>query len=165
MVLKLVEINYFEESYLELKFSWKKFIQSFFPAIIIALIIFVLIWAGNYFDPLGENIFLTSFSSFLSNNWLVIILFILVLSVWEYIFKVFRKTKLRYIAPFFDSVGMFFGFWIIALIFYGLKLFIEATELHIFFSFLHDFFYDQTILLFCLIIIINYSNFFLKDRK
>jgi hypothetical protein len=151
--------------YYKQKFSWKKFVQSFFPPIIIGVFIFILIWIINYFDPLGESILLSSIITFFENNWFFFILFILIFSVWDYINNVF-KNSLRFVAPLINSISIMFAFWIIGLIFNGLKLFLEQDHFaNVFLSFLHDLVYQQTLILFVLILLINYSKFFLKDYK
>jgi hypothetical protein len=157
--------NLIDDIYSKQKFSWKKFIQSFFPPIIMGIFIFIFIWVINYFDPLGENILLSSIIIFFENNWLLFILLILIFSVWDYLNKVFKKS-LRFIAPLINSISIMFAFWIIGLIFNGLKLFLEQDHFaNVFLSFLHDLVYQQTLILFVLILLISYSKFFLKDYK
>jgi len=162
-----LENDYFiEQAYSETKFSWKKFIQSFLPPIIFAFVILIMIWVFDYFNPVGENILLNYINTFFLNNWFTFIFFILIFSVWDYLFKIFYKSKLRYIAPIVSSLGAIFAIWIIALIFKGLSLLLEIENpFYLFFTFLYDLFYSQTILLFCLILLIYYSKFFLNDYK
>jgi hypothetical protein len=155
----------FGDYYIE-KFSWKKFLHSFLAAFILAIFFFILIWVVGYFDPIGENIFLTHFNLFLVNNWFFIVGFVFVISIWDYLFGLFKKTKLRYINPFFESFSVFFGIWLISIVINGLKLFVEeGNELNLFLGFLNNLFYSQTLLLFVLILLIYYSKFFLKDNE
>ncbi|MDD3083643.1 MAG: hypothetical protein PHP82_01335 [Candidatus ainarchaeum sp.] len=129
-----------------------------------AIFFLILIWVIEYFNPAGENIILNHLNLFLLNNWIIIVLFVLIMGVWDYLYRIFGNSRLRYFAPFFDSIGTFFAFWVIGIIFNGLRLFIESDNpLNIFLAFLHDLVYGQTVLLFLLILFALYSKFFLKN--
>ncbi len=164
-MITMVDNNLFDEVYLDKKFSFKRVFQAIVAAGAMAIALLILIWILEYFNPTKENIVLFHLNEFFIYNWYFIAGFVLIIGIWDYLYKIFSTTKIRYFAPFFDALSTFFAVWIIAIILNGLRLFIETDNfLNIFLRFLYDLFYQQTILLFLLLILVFYSKFFLKDR-
>lgn len=156
----------FGEVYTSKKFKIKKFLRPIVAALAMAVALLILIWALGYFNQSGDNFILTNLNNFFINNWYFIAGFVLVIGVWDYLYGLYYKKPIRYLAPFFDALSAFFAIWLIAVILNGLRIFIEAdNRLNIFLRFLHDLFYEQTILLGLLLILIYYSKFFLHDRN
>jgi hypothetical protein len=94
----------------------------------------------------------------------VIVAFVLLISLWDYLYSLY-KPKLVYINPLIDSIGVFFGFWLVASILYGLKFFVEPENVaNLFLSVMHDIFYQLNILLFLLFLFVSYGKFLLQKK-
>lgn len=157
---------FFDAVYSERQFSVKKFLRAFVAAGAMAIFLLLLMWVIEYFNPANENIILTKLNLFLVENWLFIVGFILIISVWEYLYGVFKTTKIRYLAPLLDAFGIFFALWLIAVILRGLILFVTADSPFIpVLRFLYDLVYSQPVLIFVFLILVFYSNFLLTDRN
>ena len=146
------------------EFSFKKFAHAIVSSVAFAIALLVVMWIINYFNVTAQIEVLTSILDFLNAYWIVLVAFVLLISLWDYLYSVY-KSKLKYIKPAIDAIGILFGLWIIAIILYGLRVFTETTNpINVFLEFLHTIFYEQTLLLFLLFLFISYSKFFLKDR-
>ena len=162
----MVDSGLFDDVYREQKFSFKIFLRSFVAAGAMAVFLLILIWVLEYFNPAGENFILTHLNLFLIYNWFFIVAFILIISIWDYLYKIFKTSKLRYFAPLFDAFGTFFAIWLIAVLLNALTLFLDPQNIaNPFLKFLYDLFYSLPVLLFILILLVYYSKFFLMDRR
>lgn len=162
----MVDNKLFDEIYQEKKFSFKNFFRGFIAAGAMAVFLLILIWVLDYFNPAKENFILTHLNLFLVYNWFYIVIFILIISIWDYLYKIYKNSKLRYFAPLFDAIGTFFAIWLIAVLLNALTLFLDPQNSLIpFLKFLYDLIYSLPILVFVLLLLVFYSKFFLKDRK
>ena len=144
--------------------SGEVFFQPIVSSAALAVAILILIWIINYFNEGLKLEVLTGISGFLTTFWWVIVAFVLLISMWDYLYSLY-KPKLIYINPLIDSIGLFFGFWLVASILYGLKFFIEPENVaNLFLSIMHDIFYQLNILLFLLFLFISYGKFLLQKR-
>jgi hypothetical protein len=162
----VVDDKLFNEVYSVKKFNLKRFVRPIIAAFAMAVAMIILIWVFSYFNQGGENIILTHLELFFINNWYYIAGFVLVIGIWDYLYDVYEKTIIRYLAPSFDALSSFFAIWLISVILNGLRIFVnEGDQLNLFLKFLYDLFYQQTILLFVFLILVFYSKFFLNDRS
>lgn len=159
------EDNFLSDFFNSRKFSFKRFFQPIVASGVMAVFLLILIWVFEYLNADLDNFVIFHLHAFFVYNWFYIAGFVLIIGVWDYLYKTFKDSFLRYLSPIFDAFGVFFAIWIIGVILNGLRIFIESeSQLHIFFSFLYDLFYSQTILLAILLVLIYYSKFFLKER-
>lgn len=161
----MVNSKFLDDFFNSKKFSFKKFLQPIVGAGVLAVFLLILIWIFDYLNSELNNFVIFHLHEFFVYNWFYIVGFVLIIGIWDYLYKTFKDSFLRYFAPLFDAFGIFFAIWIISVILNGLRIFIESeSQLNLFFSFLHELFYSQPILLALLLILMYYSKFFLKDR-
>jgi hypothetical protein len=151
-------------AYYREEFNWKEFFHAFVSSAALAVALLISIWVIEYFNESLNLEILTKLAGFLETFWWVIVAFVLLISLWDYVYSLY-KPKLKYAKPLIDSIGLFFGFWLIASLFYGLTYFVEPGNVAILFlTIMHDVFYQLNILLFLLFLFISYGNFLLKTR-
>ncbi len=153
-----------DDYYSEKSFSWKKFFHAFISSAALAVALLITIWVINYFNAGLNQPVLAGINDFLIWNWWVLVAFVLLISLWDYFFKLY-KQKLRYVKPLIDAIGLIFGFWLVALILYGLKAFVDPADgINLFLNFMHDVFFQLHILLFLLFLFVSYAKFLLTDK-
>jgi hypothetical protein len=146
------------------QFSFKGLAHALVATAAFAVFILILSWVIDYFNSAWQIEVLTNLNIFLVNNWIILVLMVLLFSVWEYLLPVFRR-RLRYVKPLIDAIGLMFGLWLVAVILKGLTIFVEeGSEFAITFNFLHEMFFGLFYWLFLLFLFVSYSKFFLKEK-
>jgi hypothetical protein len=148
----------------EKSFSWKRFFHTFVSSAALAVTLLIAIWIIDYFNAGLQLEFLSKINGFLITFWWVLAAFVLLISLWDYLFTLFHK-KLKYFKPLIDAIGLIFGFWLVASILYGLTFFVQPeSNIILFLTFMHDIFYQLNILLFLLFLLVSYAKFLLSDK-
>ena len=145
-------------------FNWKRFAHAFVSTIALAIAIVLAIWIINYFNEFLKMEILTGITDFLVAYGVIIVGMVLLFSVWEYIYPLY-KVKLRYVKPLIDAIGLTFGLWIVSVILLGLTVFVGGyPELAPWLSFLNALVLEQFIYIFLLFLFVSYAKFLLNDR-
>lgn len=142
----------------------KKIFQVVAASVALALAIFIAVWVIDYFNAVNEMVILTNISIFLKGYWPIITGFVFLISLWDYVYPIYRD-KLRYVKPVIEATSIMFGLWLVAIFLKGLMVIADVGEQAApFLSFLHDLYFQQFVVLYLLFIFIGYSRFFLGKK-
>jgi len=142
----------------------KRIIQALFSTAALAFAIFLAVWIIDYFNTEVKMVALTNLVVFLNNNWPIIIGFVLLIQIWEYIYPFYKKW-LKYAKPLIDAISLIFGLWLVVVFLNGLRMFNETTQVDFFLRFPHELFFTQLVVVVGLFIFIKYAQFFLYESK
>jgi hypothetical protein len=151
--------------YSEVSFSFKSFAHAFVSSAALAIMLLIVIWVINYFNYSIQMEVLSNLNLFLISNWYILVNFTLLISIWDYLYPLYKR-KLNYVKPLIDSIGLIFGFWLVAIFLYGLKVFVDPFNevLHLALNFMHDVFFELNILLFLLFLFVSYAKFLIQKK-
>ncbi|MDD3086188.1 MAG: hypothetical protein PHD80_03775, partial [Candidatus ainarchaeum sp.] len=112
------------------EFDFKKLMQLILSSVALALVIFIIIWILDYFLIEFPNIILQNLKIFLNDNWFILVGFVLLKLIWDYIYGLYYKNKiLNYTNPLIDSIELIFGFWLIIVFLSGLTVLSISEQL------------------------------------
>jgi len=142
------------------EFDLRRVFQVFAASAAMALALFVAVWVIDYFNVVAGIELLTNLSTFIKNNWYIVVGFIFFISIWEYIYPLYSK-KLKYVKPIVDATSIMFGLWLVAIFLKGLVVFVEAaSQPALFLGLLHDLYFNQFAIIYLLFIFVGYSKVF-----
>ncbi len=144
--------------------DFKKVIQILFSSAAFALALFIVIWVIDYFSKAMPNVIISNILVFLNENWPILVGFVLLIQLWEYLFQLY-KGWLKYIAPFISSVELIFGLWLVVVFFAGLTPLSISEQLNVFLKFANELFFSQFLIVALLILFIKYAQFFFYESK
>ncbi len=144
------------------EFDIGKVFQILAATMALGLCIFLVIAATDYFNPNSQIPLLANLKEFLNTYWMIIVGFVLLISLWEYIYPLYSKV-LKYVKPIIDATSLMFGLWIVSVFLKGLIVFLDQnSQVAIFLNFPHNFFFQQFVVLYLLFTFVGYSKLFLK---
>ncbi len=142
----------------------KKVFQVIAASVALALAIFIAVWVIDYFNASNNMDILSNISLFLTTYWSVIVGFVFLISLWDYVYPIYRK-KLKYVKPIIEATSIMFGLWIVATFLKGLLVIVNVGDQAApFLTLLHDLYFQQFAVLYLLFIFIGYSRFFLGNK-
>ncbi len=144
--------------------DFKKIGQILFSSAALAFAIFILIWIINYFVKEMPNLILSNILTFLNQNWPILVAFVLLIQLWEYLHFLY-KGWLKYLHPLMMSIELIFGIWLVVVILGGLTPLNLNPQVNVFLMFINDLFFTQFVVVSLLILFINYSKFFFYESK
>ncbi|HPM86280.1 MAG: hypothetical protein PHO61_02645 [Candidatus ainarchaeum sp.] len=148
------------------EFDFKKLMQLILSSVALALVIFIIIWILDYFLIEFPNIILQNLKIFLNDNWFILVGFVLLKLIWDYIYGLYYKNKiLNYTNPLIDSIELIFGFWLIIVFLSGLTVLSISEQLNVFLNFFSDLFFTQFLIIALLVLVVKYSQFFFYESK
>ncbi|MFA6319757.1 MAG: hypothetical protein WCX66_02430 [archaeon] len=148
------------------EFDFKKLMQLILSSVALALVIFIIIWILDYFLIEFPNIILQNLKIFLNDNWFILVGFVLLKLIWDYIYGLYYKNKiLNYTNPLIDSIELIFGFWLIIVFLSGLTVLSISEQLNVFLKFFSDLFFTQFLIIALLVLVVKYSQFFFYESK
>ena len=146
------------------EFDFKGLAYPLLRTIALAVAIFIAIWVLNYFAPMKVPV-MENLLVFLTNNWYYVVGFVLLVSVWEYVYPLYYK-QLKYGAPAIEAISLLFGFWLVAIFLWGMKVFTASSpEVSTMLQFIGDFFFALEIPIFILFLVVTYARFFMKEKE
>ena len=146
------------------KIDPKRIAQVIVSTAALAFAIFLAVWIIEYFNKEINMLALTNLNAFLSSSWPIIVGFVLVIGMWDYLFKFYKKW-LKYAKPLVEGAELIFGLWLVVVFFNGLRIFNTNTQVDFFLKFPNELFFSQFIMVSLLIIFIKYSQFFIAQRE
>jgi hypothetical protein len=128
-------------------------------------LVLVMFIAGYYNETLGLD-WVSGLVAFLGQYWAIISGFVLLISVWDYLFPFFRdKNFAKYMKPLVDSTGVVFGLWLVVEFVAALAYFIpDASAIQLLESF-KEIFFIYFVWIFLLIIFVNYAKIMLDENR
>jgi len=124
----------------------------------LAIAIILVIFIGQYFNEVLNMLWLQALTDFLTTWWFVLIGFVLLVSVWDYIFP-FYEDKLQVVKPLIQTIGLVFGLWLVAEFVAALTLLVgEDFVLQSF----RNIFFEFFVWIFLLFLFIKYAQYLLK---
>jgi hypothetical protein len=148
------------------EFDFKKLMQLILSSVALALVIFIIIWILDYFLIEFPNIILQNLKIFLNDNWFILVGFVLLKLIWDYIYGLYYKNKiLNYTNPLIDSIELIFGFWLIIVFLSGLTVLSISEQLNVILNFFSDLFFTQFLIIALLVLVVKYSQFFFYESK
>lgn len=144
--------------------DFKRIMQIFFSSAAFAFAIFIAIWVLDYFVKQMPNVLVSNLLNFLNDNWPILVGFVLLIQLWEYLFKLY-KGWLKYIAPLMSSIELIFGFWLVVIFLAGLTPLSISEQLNVFLKFANELFFSQFVVIALLILFVKYAQFFFYESK
>jgi hypothetical protein len=146
------------------KISAMKIAQVFVSSAALGVAILLAIWIVNYFNVELKLAALTNLSWFMNAYISVIIGFVLLMGLWQYLYP-FYKKQLSYFKPLVESVEILFGLWLIVVFLDGLMIFNTNPQLDFFLKFPAQLFHGQFVILSLLVCLVKYSQFFMSASQ
>ena len=144
--------------------DFKKIVQIILSSAAFAFALFIVMWVIDYFSKEFANVILTNILVFLNENWPVLVGFVLIIQLWEYLYSLY-KSRLKYFAPLISSVELIFGLWLVVVFFGGLAPLNINEQVNVILKFINDLFFTQFIVIVLLILFVKYSQFFFYESK
>jgi len=142
----------------------KRIAQIIVSTAALAFAIFLAIWIIDYFNKEINMIALTNLNTFLISSWPILVGFVLIIGLWDYLFRFFKKW-LKYAKPLVEGAELVFGLWLVVVFFDGIRIFNTNPQVDFFLKFPNELFFTQFIMVALLIIFIKYSQFFLAQKN
>lgn len=153
------EVNEYQKSK---EFSFGKVFQIIAATLALGLAIFLAIAILDYFGPSLQIPALININEFLKMYWFIIVGYVLLISLWDYFYELYKK-QLKYVKPIVDGTSLMFGLWIVVIFLKGLIVFLDpSSQTALFLNFPYDFYVQQFVILYLLFIFVGYSKLFLK---
>jgi hypothetical protein len=147
-------------------FDFKRVMQILLSSAAMALVIFIVIWVLEYFSKEISNVVLTNFKVFLVDNWPIIVGFVFIKLLWDYLHGLYYKNKaIQYTAPLIVSIELIFGFWLVVVFLSGLTALSISEQVNVFLNFAKELFFAQFLVIALLILVVKYAQFFFSESK
>jgi len=144
----------------------KKILQIVASSVALGLAIYLVTWVLDYLNTSFSIAVISNISLFLKDSWIIIVGFVFIISLWDYLYPMF-KEKLTYIKPIIDATSLMFGLWIVAVILKGLTALLvdQAAQISILLNLLQKLYFEQFVVLYILFVLVAYSKLLWIDKK
>jgi len=144
--------------------DFRRILHAFVSTAALGIAIFITMWIIDYANKQLQTTILSNINFFLTNSWPIIIGFVLLIQIWEYIYPI-RTEKLKYLNPLINAVSILFGLWLVVVFIDGLRFFNQNAQVDLIMAFPAQLFFTQIYWIIGLAILVKYAQFFLKESK